>query len=256
MYTSRLSGNWNLWRVNAVKGHPTQLTFDSSNSFLPSVAPEGGTIFFTSDRDGHWAIWRINPDGGSAKRVTPLGQAANMVFPSRDGKWLFYSIMGPAHVVRMPADGGQVQSYERLYCCTVGGSSDGKLVAAMQEDQQKWRLEMFPVTGGQPVRISPWLPNLSYLPPRLSRDGERILYADVQHGTANLWSTDFAGTTPKQVTHFSDLQRISSFAVAADGRIAMSRGTSISDAVLIRVSFTRQANLRTSGSDGAASAPQ
>ena len=53
LFSSDLSGQFNLWRVRATGGWPEQLTsFDDQSVREVSVAPDGKTIVFTADRKG------------------------------------------------------------------------------------------------------------------------------------------------------------------------------------------------------------
>ena len=67
-----------------------------------------------------------------------------------------------------------------------------------------------------------------------SPDSRAIIVTSDQRGVGNLWLQPIDGSTPKQITNFtSDL--ISNFAVSSDGkRLAISRGNSSLDVVLIK----------------------
>jgi hypothetical protein len=53
------------------------------------------------------------------------------------------------------------------------------------------------------------------------------------NGAGNVWEQPLAGGPPKPVTHFTS-DKIFSFDWSPDGRLALSRGTAATDAVLIK----------------------
>ena len=53
------------------------------------------------------------------------------------------------------------------------------------------------------------------------------------NGVDNIWEQPVAGGPPKPVTHFTS-DRIFGFDWSRDGRLALSRGTEPTDAVLIK----------------------
>jgi Tol biopolymer transport system component len=161
---------------------------------------------------------------------------------SRDGNWIFYSGNGRGTQLvleRIPFEGGETKRFGDQYFAAAGSSPDGTLVAALalQLEPPRLRLEMIPVAGGAPVKVTRWLPSVGAIDagsnPQLAPDGQHLIYVDNKNGVENLFSEDFNGTGLKQITHFSDPQRIYAFAVSSDGRIAVSRRSQNSDIVLI-----------------------
>lgn len=68
---------------------------------------------------------------------------------------------------------------------------------------------------------------------QVAPDGGSIVYGRTEGGVSNLWSMPIGGGEPRQLTAFtSDI--IFSFAYSPDGtRLAMARGSTASDVVLI-----------------------
>jgi Tol biopolymer transport system component len=65
-------------------------------------------------------------------------------------------------------------------------------------------------------------------------DGRAVIAKSDQGGVGNLWSFPIDGSTPKQLTNFTSNQ-ISNFAISRDGkRLALARGFSNLDVVLIK----------------------
>jgi Tol biopolymer transport system component len=63
-------------------------------------------------------------------------------------------------------------------------------------------------------------------------DGKGLAYIKAVSDFSNIWLLPIDGSPPRQLTNFSD-ETIYNFALAADGRLALSRGHEISDVVLI-----------------------
>jgi Tol biopolymer transport system component len=244
LYSHKVSDNWNLALIDPVTLRVSQVAADSFDYSFPFSAPDGHSFCFTSNRDGASpaAIFRMRFDGGGITRITDRFGKYPII--SEDGKWVFYSgrkgnVFG---LLRVPYDGGEPQFVTKEYGGLAGDSVDGKLVGALQENDKDstWRVVMIPVDGGAPAMVSAWIPDAQpSIPgidnprPRLTPDRKRILYIGYNDGVENLWAHDFAGPRANQLTHFTDLQHIFYFAMSPDGRIAMSRGTVMSDVVLI-----------------------
>jgi Tol biopolymer transport system component len=184
-------------------------------------------------------------DGSAAKRLS----ASFGIRPtfSTDGKWVFFfgrkdDTYG---LQKVPFEGGLQQFISVGTGAPIGDSFDSKLVATVELSGAMWWVALIPVDGGQRAEFSSWIPKsapsidppipgLDEAAPRLSPDRKQILHVGTKDGIENLWSHDFDGSHVKQLSHFTDSQHIFWFAVGIDGKIAVSRGTSTSDIVLIR----------------------
>jgi hypothetical protein len=93
---------------------------------------------------------------------------------------------------------------------------------------------MVPVTGGQPAKVFP-LPATATanLPIHWTPDGHAISFINSVNGVGNIWEQPVQGGPPKPVTHFTS-DKIFWFDWSRDGRLALSRGTDTTDAVLIK----------------------
>jgi dipeptidyl aminopeptidase/acylaminoacyl peptidase len=65
------------------------LTSSDFDDEYPRWAPDGKSIYFSSNRTGHWQIWRVPASGGAPEQVTQEGGYAGRFSP--DGQTLFYS---------------------------------------------------------------------------------------------------------------------------------------------------------------------
>ena len=244
LYTYIGSERWGLGIMQPDGSRVSHLTLDSHNYDSPSVSPDGNAIVVSSDRDGlPVAVWRMSRDGSSAKRLS-ASFGIRPIFSS-DGKWVFfYGRKDATYGLQKVRSEGGVQEFVSVGTgAPIGDSIDSTLVASIQENDTgaMWRVVLTPVDGGQPKKSSSWIsktetsiPDLDDPAPRLTRDGKQIIYVSNKDGIQNLWSRDFDVSHVKQLSHFTDSQHIFWFAVGDDGKIAVSRGTSASDIVLIR----------------------
>ncbi len=70
--------------------------------------------------------------------------------------------------------------------------------------------------------------------PAISPDGQWVVFSRQEGGNSgNVWEQPIAGGPPKAVTHFTS-DRIFWYDWSRDGRLAFSRGTKQTDAVLIK----------------------
>ena len=100
---------------------------------------------------------------------------------------------------------------------------------------QPLSLAMVPFAGGQPAKVFP-LPatvagGLSII--HWTPDGRAISFINSVNGVGNIWEQPVEGGPPKAVTHFTS-DKIFCFDWSRDGRLALSRGTDTTDAMLIK----------------------
>ncbi|HEY0378272.1 MAG TPA: protein kinase [Pyrinomonadaceae bacterium] len=233
VYSSDVSGNRDLWVMDADGSNQKQLTSDSASNFNPAVSPDGRYIVFVSDRkDGRHNIWRMDPDGANPKQLTSGNYDRNPSF-SPDGKWVVFTSMGAANpnLWRVPIDGGEPVKLSDKFSVSPMVSPDGKLIACYYWDERaetQLVIALIPFEGGPPVKTFSLPAN--YV--RWTPDGTALTYVDSRSGVSNVWSQPVDGGEPVQLTNFkSDL--IFAFEWSRDGRqLACARGIVTSDAVL------------------------
>jgi eukaryotic-like serine/threonine-protein kinase len=246
VYGSNAAGAYEIWIMDSNGANVRRLTSSPPNTW-PKVSPDGRTIFFRSGQDPSGTISQMNADGSNLHTVSDAGSAMQFDV-STDGKWLVYDAIknNKCGIYRKPLDGGPAVS---LTDCSfpdepVSISPDGKWVALPFLDSTTFMagIAVVPLSGGKASRVSATLLSVEelYGASQWSRDSKGVIVAHTQNGVGNLWllpvSSKGAGGPPKQLTHFTS-QQIYSFAFSRDGkRLVLSRGTHVSDAVLIRSS--------------------
>jgi len=96
-FSSDVSGNWDIWVMNADGAGLTQLTDDQKNQFAPSFSPDGKWLAFASNISGSYDVWLMKTDGSArtqltadkSEEVTPFwGVDGNIYFASnKTGSW-------------------------------------------------------------------------------------------------------------------------------------------------------------------------
>jgi Tol biopolymer transport system component len=245
VYGSNASGDQDLWIVGTEGRSPKQLTANARVNMTPSVSPDGRSVAFTTDRAVLPHIWKINIDGSNPQRLTD-GEGEAAPFWSPDGRWIYYTSIvpftGKNTIWRIPSEGGaSVQITDKSSQGSVV-SPDGKLISCVLQETDNsliWKIGILPAQGGAPLKLLPISPMAetlmftAYPPFQWSRDGKSLVYVENRNGVSNLWNHPLDGSSPTRLTSFqADL--IFSFAWSPDGtQLAMARGTSASDAILI-----------------------
>ncbi len=243
VYSSNASGDQDLWMIGAGSHNPKQLTATTRTNVSPSVSPDGRSITFTGDRTGLPHIWKISIDGSNPQQLTD-GTGEDGSIWSPDGHWVYYTSIPPVGIAgretiwRIPSEGGTAVQITNRYSELSAISPDDKLIACLfqETDDSPMKIGILPAQGGAPLKllqISPQAATPMYTRFQWSRDGKSLVYVENRNGVSNLWSHPLGGSPPKQLTDFrSDL--IFSFAWSPDGtQLALARGTSASDAILI-----------------------
>ena len=241
VYPNRTGENWDIWIVNSDGSETKQLTADAFIDQQSVVSADGRHIVFQSNRAGSWNIWRMDRDGGNTKQLTEGNYVDAFPVCSSDGRWVVFmsSRSGKSTIWRVGIEGGPPLQLTDHLSQFPSISPDGKLIAyfyvdAQANDQRK--LSIIPFDGGEPVKTIdlprtaiPW-PWFVWMP-----DGRAIAYGDVGgSGTQNVWSQPIDGSAPKQLTNFKS-EFAGSFAFSRDGKqIAVLRGTSTNEIVLIK----------------------
>ena len=128
LISSPISGNQDIWIVDAESSKRRQLTNDGADDYVAISSPDGGSIFFASNRTGSYQVWRMNADGSDQTQITQNEGGFPMVV-SADGKWLYYHHAINRNLWRVPTDGGEEQLFFNKAKNRFAFSPDGLLFA-------------------------------------------------------------------------------------------------------------------------------
>jgi Tol biopolymer transport system component len=192
-------------------GSTVELTDARSNVRSPRWAPDGGALFFTSNRSGPSDLWRQRLDGrgdpqGDPQRVTAGVEIQHASF-SADGSRLAYSKgRWLSNVWRVPLrDGGPATwadamqiTFEQAFIEAADLSPDGRRLAFSSDRMGNQDLWTMPAAGGEPVRVTDdpdpdWAPSWS-------PDGRQLAFYSNRTGDREIFVIPAAGGPARQLT--------------------------------------------------------
>jgi serine/threonine protein kinase len=179
-------------------------------------------------------IWRSNSDGTDQKQLT-TGMNDQTPSCSMDGRWVYYIDNNDnRNVKRVSVEGGSPEIAVKAPVGSFALSPDGTMVASLEVREFDHKLmlrEDSTETHQKAYRDIDQraLPGLNYTP-----DGKGVIFAVRDRGVDNLWYQPLDGRAAKQLTHFSK-EQILRVRYSPDGtKIAIERGETESDVVLLR----------------------
>jgi eukaryotic-like serine/threonine-protein kinase len=182
-------------------------------------------------------IWRSDESGGNLKQLSN-GRLDDFPVCSPDSRWVYYLDNATHLVMKVGIDGGSPQIVANAR--TEGFfdiSPDGATAVFVTIDHaagHKQQIMLVATDTGQTRKMlelqRPIMTNII----RFSRDGKAVIYTVRDQGIDNLWEQPLDGSAGKQITSFTS-ERIWDYHWSEDGsQLAVSRGHTDSDVVLIR----------------------
>jgi hypothetical protein len=86
LFTSDVSGNWEVYAIAAAGGTPRNLTNSPSQDAGATFSPDGRCIAFLSNRDG-WGIWVMPAAGGAAQKLIGVPTGFGNAWPEERLAW-------------------------------------------------------------------------------------------------------------------------------------------------------------------------
>ncbi len=182
-------------------------------------------------------IWRSEADGTGLHRLTE-GKRDMSPICSPDSKTVFYMDMTVPAYMKVSIDGGQPEQVTKEFAEFNAGFDldlDGKtsLLGTYDFKAQRPTISLVSLDSGQVLRRFEYDPRHQGQP-RFSPDGKDIVYPVREKGVDNLWLQPRDGGPGRQLTNFGSL-KIYSYQWSPDGKsLALVRGDSPSDLVLIQ----------------------
>ena len=239
VHVSNVSGERDIWVMNADGSENRQLTSNAGLHLAPIVSFDGRYIVFATNRAGQMSIWRMDMDGNNQKQ---LASGSSPRYTPDNHVLYFSGDEGQAAVWKVSIDGGDPVRLTDYVSNPLSVSPvDGRIVISFDElAPARRKIGVIASDGGAPVKtfdiplFSGTLGGGFYGQTiRWMSDGRALTYIVTRNGVSNLWAQPIDGGPPKQLTDFkSDM--IFSYAWSRDGKkLALARGTKTSDVVLI-----------------------
>jgi Tol biopolymer transport system component len=182
-------------------------------------------------------IWRSEADGSGLRSLTQ-GRGDSNPTCSPDSKTVFYLDQTNGFFMKVPVGGGQPERVGKETAESTGTfdiARDGKTAVLGTYDfkAQKPNIAIVSLDSGQLFRTMEYDPRHNGQL-RFSPDGKAIVYPIREEGVDNLWRQPLDGSPGRQLTNFTSL-KIYSYQWSPDGKsLALVRGDSPSDLVLIK----------------------
>ena len=229
-FTSTASGLPQIWIMDADGQNLRQVTSLAIPATRPRASPDGRYIYFQSFAPEGMALFRVAPDGSGLQQLTRDGDAREVVV-SRDGQTLYCTALksGNPNLMKVAADGGTPVRLSSAHFRAHDISPDGTrlLGNSWSEEGRRSMLATFTLATGAIEFLPDFPSNALFLP-----DGT-LLSVQRRSGKTNVIARPIRGGEPRVIAETGP-DNIFNGTIARDGRVAVSRGTSSSDVVLIR----------------------
>ena len=243
IFSSLMSGNAEVWSINADGSEERQLTSDAADDSAPISSPDNNSIFFVSNRTGKAQVWRMNADGSNQTQITDK-EGGMPIFVSPDGRWIYYHHGLQRTLWRVSTKGGEEEQLvlnKEKY--RFAFSPDGSRVAFSEKKGEEKFIVIVSLADGRTIKtfkyadqqawlpVLDWLPGLDWLP-----DGKSLAYvlADNEFDNHTLWLQPLDAETPQKIADLGG-DEVGSFALSPDGKnFAVVQGSWKHNAVLIK----------------------
>jgi Tol biopolymer transport system component len=221
-----------IFRIDNNGAHRTMLTLDEHNNGHASGCGDGRHVVFESFRSVD-NIWKMDADGSNLIRLTH-GDGEFLPDCSPDGKWIVYVDTSKAFSLsRLSIEGGEAVQLGQA-TGPIRISPDGKRIAYFTlENDPSPRLFVLVIDAdsGQKLSSADPPPDASYY--SWAPDGRALDFVVTRNAVSNLLRQPLTGGPARQITNFKS-GRIFSSAWSPDGtQLALARGQTGADVVLI-----------------------
>jgi DNA-binding winged helix-turn-helix (wHTH) protein/Tol biopolymer transport system component len=236
LFSSYLSGNYEIWSINPDGSGQRQLTNDPAYVNAVLASPANNSIFFASNQTGEVQIWKMDADGSNKTQITRQ-EGGSPLSVSADGRWLYYHHSLHKTLWRVPVEGGEEQLILNKRKHQLAVSPDGLQAAFEEEQDGKKVLVVVRLADGQIIKTfkfadeRPALINLKWSP-----EGDSLMYISAagEYENSTLWRQPLGGNPPQKIADLGD-ERIAAIGFAPDGKnFAVAKGGWRHDAVLLK----------------------
>jgi serine/threonine protein kinase len=230
--------DFRLQLVNAENGAPTAFGTDPGVPEFEQRACHDGRVVFVryTAESKQLSVWSIDSSGRNPRKLT-TGLLDYSPQCSPDLRWIYFDDNTTNLLMRIPVEGGTPQKVSELQ---VQGSfdisSDGESALfptiSHAEGHREKVIEVAVESGKVTREIAMQKSHAGRI--QYSPDGKALEYAVRENGVDNIWRQPLDGSAGKWETEFKS-EQITQFRWSPDGkRLALVRGHTDSDVVLIR----------------------
>jgi Tol biopolymer transport system component len=201
-FSSRKSGNFEIYSIPVSGGEPTQLTDRIGSLFAPELSPNGQQIVFTNDSAGKQGLWIMSVDGSDPRALTNQ----NDIDPawSPDGTMIAFAStrQGARQLFIMNADGSNIRQVTNLD--NMGGRStwspDGSKLAFYAGPANNRQIYVINIDGTGLVQLTDRGSNVG---PSWSPDGNWIAFTSFRDENNEIYIMHPDGTEQTRLTNNS-----------------------------------------------------
>jgi eukaryotic-like serine/threonine-protein kinase len=213
--------------------------------FRPVGCPIGRYVVFVwqgHPENSKVVLWRIDADGANLKQLTH-GVADVGPKCSADGRWVYYSDLVNARIMRTPVEGGDSEVVKEavvpgmlLGISGISLSRDDKFLSfiALKSGAQHMKIAIVNLVAGTEPRTRLLEPDPRIVRvPQFAPDSESIIYIIQENGADNLWLQPLDGAAGHLLTNFVS-DKIQNYGFSPDGKtLGVLRSHVDSDVVLL-----------------------
>ena len=194
---------------------PTRITSDSALNVAPQWSPDGGELFWISDREGSRDVYRQRISNeraaeGTPQRLTTGTDAQGMSVSPKGGRMAYSRLSSYSSVWSIPVPARGPVSIRSASRITTGNetienvdvSADGRWLVFDSDRNGNSDLYVMPVTGGEARQITTDPAGDYY--PDWSPDGRRIVFHSRRGGNRDIYTVEADGTGLRQWTSAED----------------------------------------------------
>ncbi len=213
--------------MNSVTGDPWECADGRYTVFvLAAIGGKGGQN-----------VWRADASGGNLKQLSH-GKQDNYAVCSPDSRWVYYMDNSVGKIMKVSIDGGMSEKVNDVAPAGLFDiSGDGSMAAFGTIDHangHEQKLVLLDLTTGQVKKEMKFERERMGSFIRFSHDSKSVTYPVRENGVDNLWLQPLDGSPGKQLTSFK-VEHIWDYHWSPDGsKLAMVRGHTDSDVVLMR----------------------
>lgn len=156
-YASRVTGNWEIFRIALDGGEPVNLTNHPLADQHPRVSPDGARIAFHSNRDVNFEIYTMRADGTDPRNVSEDPAEDRFAAWTPDGQIVWSRFLTSFDLFLMDANGANqrplvASTFEETHASV---SPDGRWLVYQSDRYPPFTLLVAPISGGEPRRLLP-----------------------------------------------------------------------------------------------------
>ena len=207
-FSSTMSGNHEIWSINADGTNRRQLTNSKDEEYYPVVAPVGNSVYFASTRTGAAQIWRMKTDGTEHAQVTQKAGGFPLSI-TKNGEWLYYLHGTDRTLWRVSLATGEEQIVlNRRNWLGFGVSPDGTRAAFPDKQGDENVLAIAEIPGEKIVKTFR-LPDKNTEVQQIgwTPDESAVLYISIDRKQDNflLWRQPINDSAPQQLVALGNL---------------------------------------------------